>query len=542
MRAPIGFRISNRRKSLRISQAALARLVGISPSYLNLIENNKRDVGGALLQRVALHLNINIDDLTGQAEQKLLQDLEEAYADPMVESLPFQPDERRQLVAQYPASATALARLHRAYSDAVANADAYADRLRSDPLLGQMLHQVLSGVTAIRSSAEILEDVADLAEAERARFVSSIGRETRNLGAVARNLIGHFENVSASRRSISPAREIDDLLVEQANYFPALEEAASQLRGDIEAEGPFGLRALSDMLERRFGIKILIGGKPPGGAADYPGQYRYVPEIATMWLQGATTLATRQFQLARLYGEVAAGDVIDAELQKAALASPTAERLARRALGAYLAGAMVFPYSSFLEAAVGVQYDIDQLRQAYNASYEQVAHRLVSLRRPGQEGVPFGFLRSDPAGRLTKHFPLPGLLLPYSGHACPLWAIYGAFRTPDMPLRQVVRFSDGSRYLFVARTVQRRAAAFNEPPVMASVMLACNVLHADQTVYAQGLNLADTDADVRVGPTCRLCTRSDCSSRQEEPLAPMPGRSDLHAALVPKGFALGERS
>ena len=51
MRAPIGFRISNRRKSLKISQAALARLVGISPSYLNLIENNKRDVGGALLQR-----------------------------------------------------------------------------------------------------------------------------------------------------------------------------------------------------------------------------------------------------------------------------------------------------------------------------------------------------------------------------------------------------------------------------------------------------------------------------------------------------------
>ena len=57
MRAPIGFRISNRRKSLKISQAALARLVGISPSYLNLIENNKRDIGGALLNRVATRLS-----------------------------------------------------------------------------------------------------------------------------------------------------------------------------------------------------------------------------------------------------------------------------------------------------------------------------------------------------------------------------------------------------------------------------------------------------------------------------------------------------
>ncbi len=541
MRAPIGFRISNRRKSLRISQAALARLVGISPSYLNLIENNKRDVGGALLQRVALHLDISIDDLTGQAEQKLLQDLEEAYADPMIESLPFQPDERRQMVAQYPASALALARLHRAYSDAVASADAYADRLRSDPLLGQLLHQVLSGVTAVRSSAEILEEVTDLDEGERQRFVSSIGRETRNLGAVARNLIGHFENASASRRSISPAREIDDLLVEQANYFPSLEAAAGRLRQEIEAGGAFGVRTLTEMLENRHGVRIQIGGRPPGGQGNFAGQYRYFPDISTMWLQGATTLATRQFQLARLYGEIAAGDVIEAELEEAALGSPTAQRLARRALGSYLAGALVFPYSSFLEAAVAASYDIDQLRQIYNASYEQVAHRLVSLRRPGEEGVPFGFLRSDPAGRLTKHFPLPGLLLPYSGHACPLWAIYGAFRTPDMPVRQVVRFSDGSRYLFVARTVQRRAAAFHEPPVMASVMLACNVLHADQTIYAQGLNLADTDADVQVGPTCRLCTRSDCASRQEEPLAPMPGRSDLRAALVPKGFALGDR-
>lgn len=541
MRAPIGFRISNRRKSLKISQAALARLVGISPSYLNLIENNKRDVGGALLQRVALHLDISIDDLTGQAEQKLLQDLEEAYADPMIESLPFQPDERRQLVAQYPASATALARLHRAYSDAVASADAYADRLRSDPLLGQLLHQVLSGVTAVRSSAEILEDVQDLDEAERQRFVSAIGRETRNLGAVARNLIGHFENASASRRSISPAREIDDLLVEQSNYFPDLEQAAAELRRQVEQTGPFGVRSLTEMLEKYHGTTVVLGGDPPAGQNDFAGQYRYFPDKSIMWLQGATTLATRQFQLARLYGELAAGEAINAEMQKAELSSETAQRLARRALGAYLAGAMVFPYSRFLEEAVEADYDIDQLRQVYNASYEQVAHRLVSLRRPGEEGVPFGFLRSDPAGRLTKHFPLPGLLLPYSGHACPLWAIYGAFRVPDMPVRQVVRFSDGSRYLFVARTVQRRAAAFHEPPVMASVMLACNVLHADQTVYAQGLNLADTEADVQVGPTCRLCTRTDCASRQEEPLAPMPGVSDLREALVPKGNPLGER-
>lgn len=540
MRAPIGFRISNRRKSLKISQAALARLIGISPSYLNLIENNKRDVGGALLQRVAHHLQIDIGDLTGEAEQKLLADLEEAYADPTVESLPFQPDERRQVVAQYPASAMAMARLHRAYSDAMASADAYADRLRSDPLLTQMLHQILSGITAVRSSAEILEDVKDLDETERQRFLGAIGRETRTLSDVARNMIGYFDNASAERRSVSPAREIDDLLIERGNHFPELEQVAGLLRREMEQSGAFAFGTLTDLMEKRFGIKTVIGGAPPGSVGDFPGQYRFVPQQTVLWFSGASTLATRQFQLARLYGEMAAADVIDAELRKANLGSATAERLAARALSSYLAGAMVFPYSAFLEAAADAAYDIDQLRQNYNASYEQVAHRLVTLRRKGEEGIPFGFLRSDPAGRLTKHFPLPGLLLPYSGHACPLWAIYGAFRTPEMPQRQIVRFSDGSRYLFVARTVQRRAAAFHEPPVMASVMLACDVLHADETVYAQGLDLSDLQADVLVGPTCRLCTRPDCASRQEEALGSPARHPEVRAPLVQRGFALGD--
>ena len=202
---------------------------------------------------------------------------------------------------------------------------------------------------------------------------------------------------------------------------------------------------------------------------------------------------------------------------------------------------MVFPYQRVLTDAEACAYDIDHLRQAYHASFEQVAHRLVTLRRPGQQGIAFGFLRSDPAGRLTKHFPLPGLLLPNSGHACPLWAIYGAFRTPEVPLRQVVRFSDGSRYLFLARTVQRRTASFREQAVASSVMLACDVLHADRTVYGAGLDLSDLDADILVGPSCRLCTRRDCASRQEEVLSLTAGESRTRGPLLPPALALGDQ-
>ncbi len=497
MRAPIGFRISNRRKSLRISQAGLARLVGISPSYLNLIENNKRDIGGALLNRVASQLDIDVDELAGRTEQKLLQDLEEAFADPVVESLPFRPDERRDLVAQYPASAAALARLHRAYTDTVANADAYADRLRSDPLLSQLLHQILSGVTAIRSSAEILEDVADLDEAERQRFLAAIRRETLALSDVARNLIGQFDTSSEISRNVSPAREIDDLIIERDNYFPALEDTADMLRAEIERAGPFNLATLTDLLAGKFGVTVAFGGPPD--EADFPGQYRFDAQSRRMWFQGSTTLATRQFQLTRLFGELAAADAITEALQSAVLSTPTARRLASRAIGSYLAGAMVFPYGRMLADAEASAYDIDHLRQVYHASFEQVAHRLVTLRRPGQQGVPFGFLRSDPAGRLTKHFPLPGLLLPNSGHACPLWAIYGAFRMPDAPLRQVVRFSDGSRYLFLARTVQRRTSAFKEPVVSSSSSSALPKMAASSVGFGGNGSAVHSSSPVSTG-------------------------------------------
>lgn len=542
MRAPIGIKISNRRKSLKISQAELARLVGISPSYMNLIERNRRDVGGSLLHRIAERLAIGIDQLTGEAEHKLLQDLDEAYADPVLDGVDFSPDEARELVAQHPGSAVALARLHRAHAEAVASADAYANRLRADPLFSQLLHQILSGITAMRSGAEILEDVPDLDEAERRRFLASITHEARRLSDVAQNLIGQFDRTSETRRSLSPRRQLDDLIIAEQNYFPGLEAAAQRLRAEVEQEGRFSEATIAEALSRRFGVTVRRSTQQETDAYGFPGQFHFDAETRVMWFLASATASTRRFQLARLLGELAEGDALDAAIARPELTSPDARRIAFRALGSYLAGAVIFPYSAFLDAAEASGYDVEHLAQAFTASFEQVAHRLVTLRQPGRSGVPFGFLRSDPAGRLTKHFPLPGLLLPNSGHACPLWAIYGAFRRPDSLVRQVVRFSDGSRYLFIARVVGKRHAAFSDMTVPSSVMLACDVLHAGDTVYARGLDLADTTADVPVGPACRMCTRRDCSSRQEEAPAPGGGQAAIRAPLVVReGLDNGER-
>lgn len=540
MRAPIGTKIRNRRKLLGLSQAHLAREVGISPSYLNLIEGSKRDVGGALLIRIATRLGVDIDAFTGQKEQRLLHDLDELLADPIVAGLDIQAAEPRELVAQFPALAFALGRLYRAHIDANADAETYANRLRSDPLLSKLLHQVLSQVTAMRSSAEILKSTPDLSPDEKNRFLESIDREAHAMTDLARTLIGYFDQSTVTARTVAPAREVDDLIVGENNYFPELEQAADSLRAEVEAEnhGEYGEAALRRMLAQRFAIRVETDAAARPGPGGFAARFGFDAQSRVMWFHSPVTASTRRFQLARLLAELVHADIIARHARDPRLTSPAAQRLAYRALAAYVAGAMTLPYARFLADAETHRYDIDRLKQIHMASFEQVAHRLVTLRRPGQQGIPFGFLRADPAGRLTKHFPLPGLPLSTSGHACPLWALYAAFRNAGQVMRQIVTFPDGKRYLFVARTVSERLAAYNEQPFHASVMLACDVLHADRTVYGRDLKLNEAALAVPVGPTCRLCVRRDCMHRQEDIADAAGGDPTARQPLVPREFAL----
>ncbi len=362
------------------SQSNFAKLVGISPSYLNLIEANKRDVGGSLLQAIAQKLNVALDELTGENEQRLLSALEEIFSDPALESLKMGAAEARELVATNPRAARALHQTYQAYADAVAEAEAYSNRLKSDPLLADLLHQMLSQITAVRSSAEILTDVPDLEAEEQQRFHSMVSRESRALSDVAQTLIDQFEGEAGRNRSLTPARELDDLIVEQKNYFPSLEDKAAQLREGFAQRGSVVEADLVAQLRDEFGVEIKRVAQLARSETGFPMQYRFDAKDKVLWFQGSATLATRQFQMARLYGELKAREELTALVKDDRLSTPASRRLAIRALGSYLAGALIFPYEDFLREAEQSSYDIDYLSQRYAASYEQVAHRLVTLR------------------------------------------------------------------------------------------------------------------------------------------------------------------
>lgn len=515
MRAPIGLRVRNLRKAKGLSQSGLAKSIGISPTYLNLIEANKRDVGGTLVQKLAAELHVDLHELTGETEQRLISELQEAFSDPVLESLRLDERTAHEAVAMMPEVARALHLSYRAYLEAAASANAYSHRLKSDPLFSELLHQMLSRITAVRSAAEILEEVQEIDAADRQEFYATITRESRDLSESARALIGEFDREVQSHRSITPAREINDLLIEERNYFPALEDAGTDLLAELSNGAPPHVERLTEALEDQFDIRVDFSATPPNNIAAHR-RYGFDATSRTQWFRAGSPVATVRFQLALRYALIAAGDMIASMTLDERLTSPRARELAVQALAAYLAGAVLFPYRAFYEQAERSRYDLDFLAQQHSASFEQVAHRLVTLRKPGEEGIPFGFLRADPAGYLSKQFPLPGLVMPGAGHACPLWALYGAFRAAGSISRQTVSFGDGSRYLFVAKATAKRVSAFGEQPVLSAVMLACDLLHADRTIYAQGLDLNHADADIPVGPSCRLCVRQACAHRQEQ--------------------------
>lgn len=514
-RSLIGARIRERRRSLGLTQAGLAATLGISPSYLNLIERNKRNIGGALLKRVGAALQVPIDELDGAAQRRLVDDLASVSADPELGGLRLDPDSAEELAGRHEEWAQAVVRLHRALLDRSQAVSALADRLHHDPFLGDTVHSMLSRVSAIRSSSEILETVDDLEPAQRARFVSIIGSESARLSDVAQALASFFDKAHTGTRSVTPSEEVDDFLLEHGNHFPSLERASVDFRASASISGACREAHLGDYLERVHEVRVRTDS-----ARTAPPFARWDEQTRVLTLPGSVALSTRRFELAKFAAQTfLRGAPIAAEIARSALlTSDAAKRRAARVLVSYLAAAILLPYEPMLEAAIAERYDIECLMRRFDASFEQICHRLVTLQRAGAQAIPFAFLRVDAAGFVTKRYPLPNLLLPRHGTACPLWPIYRAFQSPGALVRNLVEMPNGGRFVMVARCDEKTRPSFTMPRRLMSVMLAFDALHADRTVYADGLDVSPGAPAVPAGATCRLCVRHDCWYRQEDPI------------------------
>jgi hypothetical protein len=229
-----------------------------------------------------------------------------------------------------------------------------------------------------------------------------------------------------------------------------------------------------------------------------------------------------------------ARDAVETVLHEAAPSSAEAAMLIRVGLLNYVAGAILMPYAAYLAAAQDLRHDMEALAARFGVSFEQACHRLSTLQRPGARGVPFFFVRVDPAGNVSKRFSAAGFPFARYGGSCPRWVVHTAFSEPGAVQVQVAELPDGDAYLCFARAVARPATHWVEPRPIHVVAMGCSVAHAEEVTYADGLDLER--AKVGIGLSCRLCNRSDCRSRAFPPLEHRLALDPLTSSATPYRF------
>lgn len=461
-RAIVGTRIRERRRMLGMTQAELARRAGISPSYMNLIERNRRAIAGSLLRRIAAALSLRLDELDGATERRLLESLDEIAQAPELAGLGIEAAAAGDLIARYPGWARALAALARAEREASDAARALADRLTHDPHLAETVHRMLTRIAAIRSAADILHDVPDIPDDQRARFHGIIHDESRALSDVGGALAAWFDSAAAPRRTPTPLDEVEALFEANGNRFAVIEARAAEL-------------------------SVRIGDTAPAARA----------------------------ARARALAEAELGPVIDAVLaaQDEVATAPGLAR-ARRALTGEAAAAILLPAEIIAPRAAALGYDVEALASAFQTDFGTICRRLAAL--PDDAGLPrFGWFRANAAGTVIERRGLPGLVAPRYAPACPLWALYRGQGWPDSVVRQRAEFPSGARFILVARARHTGQPGFGRPRHYVTDMLAVSESDARVTVYAPDGALAVEE----VGPACRICPRPDCAHRVEDPVA-----------------------
>jgi transcriptional regulator with XRE-family HTH domain len=122
----IGRTVRRLRLEKRLTQQALAARLGISASYLNLIEHDQRAVTASLLIKFGEHLAVDLAALSGNRERMTEAGLREVLSDPMLglDNVPEQ--EIGTLAASAPNAARAMLALYRAWRVAKEDASGIA--------------------------------------------------------------------------------------------------------------------------------------------------------------------------------------------------------------------------------------------------------------------------------------------------------------------------------------------------------------------------------------------------------------------------------
>ena len=223
--ALIGSRIRERRGILGIKQADLAKTVGISASYLNLIEHNRRRIGGKLLLALAEALDVEPTALSEGAEASLLRAMQSAAEDAATAP---ELDRMQEFAGRFPGWAGLVADQYSRIERLEQTLQELSDRLTHDTFLSASVHEMLSTVTAIRSTVAILADEPDIEPQWRSRFHANLREESVRLTEATEALVAYLDAPPEGvALGASPQDELDQWLDRRGHYLREVEQGGA---------------------------------------------------------------------------------------------------------------------------------------------------------------------------------------------------------------------------------------------------------------------------------------------------------------------------
>lgn len=450
--ANIGRRLRELRLQRGAQQADVARHLGVSAAYLNLMEKGKRAVQLPLLWKALSYFDVQMEEFMASLGERRAPDaLAKLLDEPLLRSLGISDEDLAEFSGEPKRTATLVA-LFNLYKNT---------RTQLDHVMTQ-------------------------------------------LDAQGGNL------PSPSRSGYSPSDEVTDFLQSHKNWFPELEEAASRIRSD----GKLGRRILSDELVQVLrSHKVRVEFTPPGKGSVVR---RYDTKKRALTMSTALMEQPLKFQLAATVGlRVLDESGLDTRLAaEFAPKHAETERLIKIHLANYFAGALLLPYGEFMDEVERSRYDIELLSNQFEMSYEAVAHRVCNLADGKRPGIPMHFVRCDVAGNISKRYSATGLRFPEGTGSCAKWAVHNAFLTPSVITKQYSVMPDGANYFCFAKVSHQPHQGSLVRGTTYSIGLGTHADAAKHLAYAQDMPFTDPSRmAVPIGISCRFCERTDCNQR-----------------------------
>jgi XRE family transcriptional regulator, fatty acid utilization regulator len=330
------------------------------------------------------------------------------------------------------------------------------------------------------------------------------------------------EAIASARREIERWR----------NHFADLDAQAEALADELRLSNADLYAAITERLrvKHQLSIRILPFDVMPGHLR------RLDLHARQLQLSELLDPASRTFAAAYQLATLEAKPEIEALVAGGGFTERAGERLYRRHLTSYFAAAVMMPYARFLRACEATGYDIVLLQRRFGAGFEQVAHRLTTLQRVGQRGLPFFMLRIDRAGQSSKRYAgASASPLVETERRCPLWQVHNVFARPGTLMPHLVELEDQSRWFTLSRTVNPQLAVSGGVQAEFAICLGLDAKLAAPLAAARDIDLT-TGAATPIGLGCPACTRPDCPQRSAPPAGRVLVFNERERGMSPFAF------